>query len=117
MPCCFGAGGGSLAPSRRDARFHPLLGPASDPGPSSRARCTEVGVGTGVAVGHYYLGPSPGSPLQAADSVAYTRKDFRGAWTYVAPGPSSPSWVFVAVRTRYQNGASDFTGVEPGWPA
>ena len=70
-----------------------------------------MGVGTGVAVGHYYLGPFPGSPLQAANSVAYTRKDFRGAWTYVAPGPSSPSWVFVAVRTRYQNGASDFTGV------
>jgi hypothetical protein len=44
-----------------------------------------TGVGTGVAVGHYYLGPYPGHPLQSPASVAYTRKGgklFSGRWSY-----------------------------------
>lgn len=42
-----------------------------------------IGAGTGVGVGEFYLGP-PGErfPLQAPRSVAYTRKDFSGAWNY-----------------------------------
>jgi hypothetical protein len=48
-----------------------------------------LGVGTGVGVGHLYLGPFPGHRWSSADSVAYTRKDLRGGWTYVPPEPSS----------------------------
>ncbi|HRW36589.1 MAG: class I SAM-dependent methyltransferase [Acidimicrobiales bacterium] len=49
-----------------------------------------MGVGTGVGVGQYYLGPYPGTPMQASTSLAYTRKDFRGRWTYVAPDEPIP---------------------------
>jgi hypothetical protein len=49
-----------------------------------------MGVGTGVGVGAYYLGPLlPDVPLQSAASVAYTRKDFAGAWTYFPPAAES----------------------------
>lgn len=44
-----------------------------------------MGVGTGVGVGQYYLGPFPGTAWQASTSLAYTRKDFRGRWTYEPP--------------------------------
>jgi hypothetical protein len=46
-----------------------------------------MGSGTGVGVGHYYLGPwrsTPPTPaVQRPVSLAYTRKDFRGGWDYV----------------------------------
>jgi hypothetical protein len=48
-----------------------------------------MGVGTGVGVGQYFLGPYPGTAWQASTSLAYTRKDFRGRWTYVPPSPAS----------------------------
>ncbi len=42
-----------------------------------------MGVGTGIGVGQYYLGPLQGlPPIQAPTSVAYTRKDFYGMWDY-----------------------------------
>jgi hypothetical protein len=42
-----------------------------------------VGAGSGVGVGAYYLGPySERLPIQAPSSIAYTRKDFCGLWTY-----------------------------------
>ena len=53
-----------------------------------------AGVGTGVAVGHYYLGPYPGDPLHAAASVAYTRKgvkQFSGLWGYFPEGEEPES--------------------------
>ena len=42
-----------------------------------------IGAGSGVGVGQYYLGPlgewhAPQDPT----SIAYTRKDFSGFWTY-----------------------------------
>jgi O-methyltransferase len=42
-----------------------------------------MGTGTGVAVGHYFLGPwREKAAVHSAASVAYTRKDFSAAWTY-----------------------------------
>ena len=42
-----------------------------------------MGTGTGVAVGHYFLGPWREQPaVQSAASVAYTRKDFSAVWNY-----------------------------------
>jgi hypothetical protein len=42
-----------------------------------------VGIGSGVGVGEYYLGPRHELPrYQEAGSVAYTRKDFDGEWTF-----------------------------------
>jgi hypothetical protein len=42
-----------------------------------------MGAGTGVAVGHYFLGPHRGMPpIQGPRSVAFTRKDFYGMWDY-----------------------------------
>jgi O-methyltransferase len=42
-----------------------------------------MGVGTGVGVGQYYLGPLRERPaIQNPASVAYTRKDFYGVWDY-----------------------------------
>ncbi len=46
-----------------------------------------IGVGSGIGVGQYYLGPSGESPpLQAPTSVAYTRKDFDGLWDFDRAG-------------------------------
>jgi hypothetical protein len=50
-----------------------------------------AGVGTGVGVGQYYLGPFPGHRWSESTSVAYTRKDFRGGWTYVPPAAGDAS--------------------------
>jgi hypothetical protein len=42
-----------------------------------------IGIGSGVGVGEYYLGPRHELPrYQEAGSVAYTRKDFDGEWTF-----------------------------------
>lgn len=42
-----------------------------------------LGVGAGVGVGEYYLGPHDERlPIQAPGSVAYTRKDFSGSWQF-----------------------------------
>jgi O-methyltransferase len=42
-----------------------------------------MGVGTGVGVGDYFVGPHGRQPwLQAPTSIAYTRKDFHGRWDY-----------------------------------
>jgi hypothetical protein len=42
-----------------------------------------MGVGTGIGVGQYFLGPFSTKPLiQAPTSVAYTRKDFYGMWDF-----------------------------------
>jgi O-methyltransferase len=42
-----------------------------------------MGVGTGVQVGQYFLGPFKGRPpITAPNSVAYTRKDFYGRWDF-----------------------------------
>ena len=42
-----------------------------------------IGIGAGVGVGEYYLGPRHELPrYQEAGSVAYTRKDFDGEWTF-----------------------------------
>jgi hypothetical protein len=42
-----------------------------------------MGVGTGVGVGQYFLGPLEGRPwLQAPTSIAYTRQDYYGLWDY-----------------------------------
>lgn len=42
-----------------------------------------MGPGTGIGVGQFFLGPRRSHPpLQAAKSVAYTRKDFFGMWDY-----------------------------------
>jgi hypothetical protein len=52
-----------------------------------------MGTGTGVGVGQYFLGPWRGKPsaplIQQPTSLAYTRKDFCGAWDYVpTAGPT-----------------------------
>jgi hypothetical protein len=51
-----------------------------------------MGSGTGVGVGQYFLGPWRGTPpapaIQRPTSIAYTRKDFRGGWTY-DPAPEA----------------------------
>lgn len=42
-----------------------------------------IGIGSGVGVGEYYLGPRHELPVyQEAGSIAYTRKDFDGHWDY-----------------------------------
>jgi hypothetical protein len=42
-----------------------------------------LGTGSGVGVGHFFVGPQRGKPpIQAPDSVAFTRKDFYGQWDY-----------------------------------
>ncbi len=42
-----------------------------------------MGVGTGIGVGQYFLGPMKGRAwVQAPTSVAYTRNDFYGMWDY-----------------------------------
>lgn len=42
-----------------------------------------IGAGSGVQVGEYYTGPRGEHPsLQAPGSVAYTRRDFAGAWRF-----------------------------------
>jgi hypothetical protein len=47
-----------------------------------------LGVGIGVAIGQYFLGPYLAHPpLQTASSVAYTRKSFVGHWDYF-PDPT-----------------------------
>jgi hypothetical protein len=47
-----------------------------------------VGTGAGVALGEYYLGPfGEKPPIQSPGSVAYTRKDFRGDWTFYPEEP------------------------------
>jgi len=47
-----------------------------------------MGVGTGVGVGQFYLGPMKGRPWShAPTSVAYTRKDFYGMWDYDPDNP------------------------------
>lgn len=44
-----------------------------------------LGTGTGIGVGQYYLGPlSEWHAPQDPTSVAYTRKDFSGHWSYRA---------------------------------
>jgi hypothetical protein len=45
-----------------------------------------MGVGTGVGVGQYYLGPWDWSVDPT--SIAYTRKDFYARWDYVREAPS-----------------------------
>lgn len=41
------------------------------------------GIGGGVGVGEYYLGPRHELPIhQEAGSIAYTRKDFDGSWDF-----------------------------------
>jgi O-methyltransferase len=46
-----------------------------------------MGTGTGVGVGHYFLGPwkgpSASPPIQRASSLAYTRKSFDGSWDFI----------------------------------
>jgi hypothetical protein len=42
-----------------------------------------MGTGTGIGVGQYFIGPWRQQRwLEAPDSVAYTRKDFDGHWSY-----------------------------------
>lgn len=44
-----------------------------------------MGAGTGVAVGHHFVGPQRDMPpIQSPQSFGYTRKDFYGMWDYVA---------------------------------
>lgn len=51
-----------------------------------------MGVGTGVGVGQYFLGPLKGRPLiQVPMSVAYTRRDYYGAWDYWPEEGDSPT--------------------------
>jgi hypothetical protein len=45
-----------------------------------------LGIGSGVPVGNYFLGPIYTQPPQQGPvSVAYTRKDFNGFWSYYPP--------------------------------
>jgi hypothetical protein len=42
-----------------------------------------IGSGSGVGTGSYYLGPwQELNPFQSPTSIAYTRKDFSGYWSY-----------------------------------
>ena len=54
-----------------------------------------LGTGTGVGVGQFFVGPlreiRGRLPLQAPTSVAYTRKDFQGEWTYVRDEEAAPA--------------------------
>lgn len=73
-----------------------------------------MGAGTGVAVGHYFLGPNRGlPPMQQPRSAAYTRKDFYGMWDHypdanpqVRPGggpgdaTSADGWLVTDVSVR-----------------
>ena len=48
-----------------------------------------IGSGSGVGVGPYYLGPwRELNPFQSPMSVAYTRKDFSGYWSYYPDEPA-----------------------------
>ncbi len=50
-----------------------------------------LGAGSGIGVGEFYLGPweeQADAPLQRPHSIAYTRKDFSGRWTFEPAGPS-----------------------------
>jgi hypothetical protein len=65
-----------------------------------------MGAGTGVGVGHYFLGPNRGlPPIQEARSVGYARKDFYGMWDHY-PDPEP--------QARSGGGAGDSAGSE-GW--
>lgn len=45
-----------------------------------------IGIGSGVPVGNYFLGPMMTQPPQQGPvSVAFTRKDFNGYWSYYPP--------------------------------
>jgi O-methyltransferase len=73
-----------------------------------------MGAGTGIALGQYFLGPYRSKPpIQQAESVGWTRKDFYAEWDYspgdapVAPlsgGPGSAhgreGWVTTTVSTE-----------------
>jgi len=51
-----------------------------------------IGIGSGVPVGNYFLGPMYAQPPQQSPvSVAYTRKDFNGFWSYYPPDPGDES--------------------------
>jgi hypothetical protein len=48
-----------------------------------------LGAGTGVGLGHFWVGPNDGKfgrtkhrPYQVGSSIAYTRKDFSGFWSF-----------------------------------
>jgi O-methyltransferase len=48
-----------------------------------------LGAGTGIGLGHFWVGPNDGKfgrtkwrPYQVGSSVAYTRRDFSGYWSY-----------------------------------
>ena len=41
-----------------------------------------IGAGSGVALGQHYLGPLSEDNWYLSEGVAYTRKDFRGDWTF-----------------------------------
>jgi hypothetical protein len=50
------------------------------------------GSGIGVALGQYFIGPHMfHAPFEAASSVAYTRKDFSGLWTYYPEEHEEPA--------------------------
>jgi hypothetical protein len=53
-----------------------------------------LGAGTGIGLGHFWVGPNDGKfgrtkwrPYQAGTSVAYTRKDFSGFWSFYPTAP------------------------------
>jgi hypothetical protein len=49
-----------------------------------------IGVGTGIGVGQFFVGPFGGvPPLQRPSSIAYTRKDFRAQWDYRPSGTTA----------------------------
>lgn len=51
-----------------------------------------IGAGSGVPMGNYYTGPFLGTPpLQIARSIAYTRKDFDGYWSYERDEQDAPA--------------------------
>jgi len=50
-----------------------------------------MGVGTGIGVGQYFLGPYKGKPpIQGPSSIAYTRKDFYGQWDFACDDVATP---------------------------
>ena len=76
-----------------------------------------MGTGTGVAVGQYFVGPyRTRSPLQAPESIGWTRKDFYSEWDYrpddepemplLGGGPGARSgrdgWTTTTVSTEDQ---------------
>jgi len=53
-----------------------------------------IGSGTGLAVGHFWVGPHPGTltrppgrPCQFSPSIGYTRKDFQAGWGFYPDDP------------------------------